>query len=156
MRKTIIGLAVAAGIAISAAVPVLQAKGAESGYTDNGRRHYTIQTTGRSFVDLPPAGSSPGDRVAFDNPLYNRTNTKHLGASQGECAQVGQAPNIFHCSAVFVLPDGQITTTGIADFAKPSPVVAITGGTGAYKTARGQVTFTQTSDTTDTITVELR
>ena len=155
MRKTILGVAVAIGLVVGFALPVMKAKGAENHHWNNNRQ-YVIRTTGRSFIDLPPAGSSAGDRVAFDNPLFDRTNTKQIGSSRGECIQVGASAAIYHCLAVFSLPDGQIATQGIADFAQPSTVVAITGGTGTYKTARGQVTFTQTSETTDSITVELR
>jgi hypothetical protein len=69
--------------------------------------------------------------------------------------QVGPSPSVYHCLAVFTLADGQITTQGIADFAGPPTPVAITGGTGRYQHAHGQATFSQTSPTTDGLTIEL-
>lgn len=146
-------LIVLLGIVVFQALPFGQAEAR----SDHGnKQHYVIRTTGRTFADLENLGPSAGDRVAFDNPLFDQSNTHAVGSSRGECVQVGVAATIYHCLAVFTLPGGQITTQGVADFAQTSSPVAITGGTGQYQHARGQAIFAQTSPTTDKLMLELR
>lgn len=146
-------LIVLLGVAVFQALPFTRAE-ARSEY--GNKQQYVIRTTGRSFIDLGQPGPSAGDRVVFDNPLFDRSNKYAVGSSRGECVQVGTAATIYHCLAVFTLPAGQITTQGIADFAGPPAPVAVTGGTGQYQSAHGQAIFTQTSPTTDKLDIELR
>jgi hypothetical protein len=52
----------------------------------------------------------------------------------------------FLASVVLVLPDGQITVQGELSFATQTEFVrAITGGTGAYRDARGEFHFHHTA-----------
>jgi hypothetical protein len=54
------------------------------------------------------------------------------------------------------LPQGQITVQGLIDFTDPGPfTLAITGGTGAYRTARGEVEVTEESPEVDRIRFKL-
>jgi allene oxide cyclase len=153
MTSVITGVLVLTGSLFAASITK---KATASHPSSHKKRQYTIRTLGRSFIDLPPAGSSAGDRVAFDNPLYDRSNTKELGSSRGECVQVGESQTVYHCLAVFVLPEGQITTQGIADFANAPATVAITGGSGEYQKVTGQAIFSEINPTTDGLTIELK
>jgi hypothetical protein len=54
-----------------------------------------------------------------------------------------------NCIATVRLPDGQITLQGLVTFGEEAGNgfdVAITGGTGAYRTAHGQATITETEE----------
>jgi hypothetical protein len=47
------------------------------------------------------------------------------------------------------LPKGQVTLQGLVTFSeqsRPTFTVAITGGTGAYRTAHGEATITESED----------
>jgi hypothetical protein len=74
---------------------------------------------------------------------------KKVGGDQVACFLTGSAPRAL-CQAVAVLPHGEITTQGSPAFAQPvgsSFSVAITGGTGAYRNARGTLFITQRTPT---------
>lgn len=88
-----------------------------------------------TVVDLGPEGDSPGDLLAFANPVYDRSNTKKVGRDQGSCVRtvVGKA---WQCSWTTWLGNGSLVVEGPFYDAKDS-VLAITGGTGAYSRARG-------------------
>jgi hypothetical protein len=61
------------------------------------------------------------------------------------------------CVATLSLPKGQITVQGLPTFTEgpASFFLAITGGTGAYKTAHGQVKVVQVSDVESRLTLFL-
>src|SRR5204862_7228133 len=52
----------------------------------------------------------------------------------------------FKGHGAFQLHDGQIVVDGITKAAPTSNTVAVVGGTGAYKGARGSMTFTETTN----------
>ena len=59
--------------------------------------------------------------------------------------------------ATFNLPDGQLTAQGLVTASQTANrLAAITGGTGAYRQAGGQVTVTRTGPTTADITLVIR
>lgn len=89
--------------------------------------------------DLGEPGDSIGDQLAFGNPIYDPANQTRLGDDQGSCVRtvVGKA---WECTWTLILPEGQITVEGPFYDAADS-VLAITGGTGSYRGARGQMTL---------------
>lgn len=89
------------------------------------------------LTDHPPAGDSSGDVLTFANQLYDKANTKQVGTDQGYCLRVDVGKS-FECTWTAFLTDGQITVSGPFFDAKES-TLAITGGTGAYKDARGEM-----------------
>ncbi len=104
-------------------------------------------------VDLPPTGPTQGDLRVFNGPLYNADETKVIGRHDGhviatdpadEPAEQAQG-HIAQCLLTFSLPDGEITTWGVnsrsalTDLPTSPEHQAITGGTGKYHTARGEV-----------------
>jgi hypothetical protein len=82
---------------------------------------------------------SIGDVLGFANPLFNSTNKKRVGSDNGMCIRtaVGKA---FECIWTAKLSGGQLTVEGPFYDTKDS-VLAITGGTGTYKQARGSMTL---------------
>lgn len=82
---------------------------------------------------------SVGDVLAFANKLYDEQNQSKVGTDNGQCIRtaVGKA---FECVWTAKLADGQLTVEGPFYDTKDS-VLAITGGTGAYQEARGQMTL---------------
>lgn len=90
-----------------------------------------------ALTDHPPMGDSAGDVLTFANQLYDKVNTKQVGTDQGYCLRVDVGKS-FECTWTAFLADGQITVAGPFFDAKES-TLAITGGTGAYKDARGEM-----------------
>ncbi|UQX13591.1 allene oxide cyclase family protein [Candidatus Mycobacterium methanotrophicum] len=88
-------------------------------------------------VGPPNEKDSVGDILTFANPLYDEANTKKVGSDNGVCFRtaVGSA---YECFWTATLSDGQLTVEGPFYDGKAS-VLAITGGTGGYQAAHGQM-----------------
>ena len=80
---------------------------------------------------------SIGDVLGFANPLYDSANKKQVGSDNGSCIRtaVGKA---FECIWTASVAGGQLTVEGPFYDAKDS-VLAITGGTGDYNEAWGEM-----------------
>jgi allene oxide cyclase len=81
---------------------------------------------------------SVGDVLAFANPVYDSSNKTKEGTDNGQCirTEVGKA---WECIWTVTLSGGQMTVEGpFYDGGKASEL-AITGGTGEYKDADGQM-----------------
>lgn len=90
-----------------------------------------------TVVDIGKPGDSLGDLLAFGNPIFNASNTTQIGSDQGSCVRtkVGQA---WECSWTTTLNGGSLVVEG-PYFDHADSVLAITGGTGVWRTARGQM-----------------
>lgn len=88
-------------------------------------------------VDIGPHGDSLGDILAFGNPVYDASNHVKVGSDQGSCVRtkVGVA---WECSWTTLLPGGSLTVEG-PFYDSADSVLAITGGTGKWASARGQM-----------------
>jgi hypothetical protein len=96
-----------------------------------------------AFVDLGAPGPSIGDRLVFSNPIFD-TNDLLIGRDGAECVIVRIDPTepparqqVVQCTISVQLADGQITVQGLAQGTEN--YFAVTGGTGAYRKARGEV-----------------
>jgi hypothetical protein len=83
---------------------------------------------------------SVGDVLAFANPVYESANKKQAGTDNGQCVRtaVGKA---WECIWTVSLEGGQLTVEGPFYDGGKSSELAITGGTGEYKDASGQMTL---------------
>ena len=92
------------------------------------------------FPDYRPADvATVGDTLGFANPVFDAQNTKQVGTDNGACWRTAVGKS-WECVWTLMLADGQITVEGPYLDAGDS-VLAITGGTGVYQTARGQMTL---------------
>ena len=94
--------------------------------------------------DVAPEGDSVGDTLGFANPVYDADNKEQVGTDNGSCIRtaVGEA---WECIWTLTLCDGQITVEGPFYDAKDS-MLAITGGTDAYREVRGQMDLHSRND----------
>jgi len=90
-----------------------------------------------TVTDTGAAGDSVGDILTFANEVYDEKNETLVGTDNGFCVRtaVGKA---WECFWTLTLADGQITVAGPFYDAADS-VLAVTGGTGAYAGASGQM-----------------
>jgi hypothetical protein len=109
-----------------------------------------VQTT--TSTHLPPGGLSPGSTFTFTADVS--AEGRPVGTSQAACVIV--AGTSAQCQGTTTLTgQGQIEAQGPIDVAKSSSTVAIVGGTGRYKGARGFITRTQLTPTTTEETYHL-
>jgi hypothetical protein len=92
------------------------------------------------FVDIGPAGFSPGDLYVFSDRLFPlSTPDEQVGTSDGRCVLIDPATFRFDCSITAMLPDGQLMIAGTLTLVEGTTSTgAIVGGTGAYRKARGE------------------
>ena len=102
--------------------------------------HATTDTV----VDLTANGDSTGDLLTFHNDLFDATNTEVVGTSHGDCVRIEVGVS-WECRWINTLEGGSITVEGAFFDAAPS-AMAITGGTGAYRGARGSMRLVARDD----------
>ena len=109
-----------------------------------------IQGQTRDWANPPNVGA--GDRTIFDDPLYyynpytEMMEGPEIGRSRGVCTALAAPPNamtapVFQCVGTFVFYDvGKITIVG--DYQPFVDTNSVTGGTGHFKGATGEVKIT--------------
>jgi allene oxide cyclase len=110
------------------------AKSAHRAITIHVIEHAVTDTTVQSGggVDVT------GNLLTFHNKVYNTADTSVVGGDQGYCVRISPAEGSWECNWTTFLPGGQITVEG-PFYDKKNSVLAITGGTGAFRRARGDM-----------------
>ena len=79
-----------------------------------------------------------GDPLTFINPVFNSADTKQVGHDEGFCTRLDPKLGTWECLWTTFLPGGQITVQG-PFYDTRNSTLSITGGTGAYRNARGEM-----------------
>jgi Allene oxide cyclase len=104
--------------------------------THGGKALTVIEhATTDAVTDTGAAGDSAGDLLTFANDVFNAADKKQVGTDQGYCVRTVNGV-AWECNFTTFLPGGQIVVEGPFYDAKDS-TLAITGGTGRYRNARG-------------------
>ncbi|UGS34342.1 dirigent protein [Capillimicrobium parvum] len=133
-RAALMVVSLALTVALAAPVAVWAAGG--RGGKKQGRVLTVIEhATTDATTDTGAAGDSAGDILTFANEVFDRTDARKVGTDQGFCIRVVVGTS-FECNWTTLLADGQITVEGPFLDAGDS-TLAVTGGTGRYRNARG-------------------
>jgi hypothetical protein len=91
-------------------------------------------------TEIPTGGGKDvkGNILTFNNPVFNAANTKHVGHDEGFCTRIAPNRGIWECLWTTFLKGGQITVQG-PFYDTRNSVLSITGGTGVYRTSRGEM-----------------
>lgn len=124
---------------IAAAVLVFAVVNATAGSSrkTEGKTIHVVEHATTDAVTNGTAGDDAGNILTFANDVFNAADTAKVGTDQGYCVRVVVGTS-WECNWTTFLPGGQITVEGPFLDAGDS-VVAITGGTGAYRNARGSM-----------------
>jgi allene oxide cyclase len=102
----------------------------------------TIHVIEHAITDTEVAGVGgkdvKGNILTFNNPVFNVANKTQVGHDEGFCTRLQVKLGIWECLWTTFLKGGQITVQG-PFYDTRSSVLSITGGTGAYEGARGQM-----------------
>ncbi|HEY6378550.1 MAG TPA: Allene oxide cyclase [Candidatus Dormibacteraeota bacterium] len=101
----------------------------------------TIHVVEHAITDtqVPPTPDQTGAVLTFHNPVFNKADTKQVGSDRGDCVRiVPGASGTWECRWTTFLSGGQITVEGPFNDTS-NTVLSITGGTGNYRDARGQM-----------------
>lgn len=99
------------------------------------RRAYRVIVTQGNQIDNAPAGFGVGDVLVFSGPIIDEGGAS-IGRVDGQCTVTtnqGQA----YCTPVLSLSEGQILLAGSRSVVELQGNLAIVGGTGRYRNARG-------------------
>jgi hypothetical protein len=126
-----------------------------SAHTDNVTvLHLVGREVESHFVDVAPSGGGPslGDQLIFSENLLR--DGRRVGFDGGVCTfvRVEHAPTAVQCQVTARIGGDQLTVQGFA-FDQPRNVFAITGGTGRWRNAGGQVVTHDISQTEEEITL---
>src|SRR4051812_29883394 len=135
MRRYIVVSAGAVVIATSAITG--RALAASPGHHHRGTFTVVERAITDTTADTGPAGDSVGDVLAFANPIFNASNTQKVGTDNGSCVRTAVGKS-YECSWTTSLRGGSIVVSGPFLDAGDS-TLAITGGTGVYRRASGQM-----------------
>lgn len=83
----------------------------------------------------PGSADATGDLLTFHNEIFDTDNTTAIGSDQGECVRIEVGVS-WECRWVTTLEVGSITVEG-PFYDAASSILAITGGTGEFRGARG-------------------
>ena len=99
--------------------------------------HLVEHATTDATAHIGKDADNRGDVLTFANDVYDAANKKKVGTDQGYCVRVVVGTS-FECIWTTMLAGGQITVEGPFLDAGDS-TLAVTGGTGKYATARGEM-----------------
>ncbi len=136
------GLALAGASAIAAgAVIVASSSAASPRATAAGTTVHVIEHA-LTDTEIPSGGGKDvkGNILTFNNPVYDLANRRQVGHDEGFCNRIAPKQGIWECLWTTFVAGGQITVQG-PYYDTRNSVLSITGGTGAYRDRRGQMTL---------------
>jgi allene oxide cyclase len=141
MRKSILFSVGAAVIVTSAVVVTSAVMGQAFASSPGHQRGTTFTVVERALTDatadIAPVGDSTGDVLTFANPMFDASNVHQVGTDNGYCIRTAVGVS-YECSWTTSLAGGSIVVAGPFLDAGDS-TIAITGGTGAYRGASGEM-----------------
>jgi Allene oxide cyclase barrel like domain len=161
MRKTIaLGMLAAAALLIggsaggSAFAEVAGGSAGVAGVDRSGPLlRFDVNTSPFNLIDVDRNGQlSDGDEIVFHDTLLQRG--RRVGDQLGSCVIVDETEALANCTMVIRLPQGRITAA-FDNAPPPNKILAITGGTGRYRTAHGEATLVENPDQTAVLTLRI-
>ena len=121
------------------------------GLTTHGEESFTVVAVleEENEEDLGEEGPSVGDLYAFSGPLFDESEETELGRFDGVCTTTGspgpsdEARRLCNVTSTFTEEQegAEIDAQGVGRIEAEDVVFAVNGGTGEFRTARGQATF---------------
>ena len=149
MLATAVALALVAGFVVT--THVTTARGQAVVHVD-----FPIESASVAFQDFGKDGLRLGDRLAEHGPLLDGKSLDRVGTAYIECVaqrHIAGDEGLWVCTYVLQLGDGDILLMGPDPHGPGVSTFAVTGGTGVYDGAGGEVTFTDTKTDTDMVIV---
>ena len=155
LRSSLIAVAaIGAAVAVGGAGFASAASPAAHGHTIRVRE--TITAVGS--VDVAPAGLSVGDESILHLRIASLAG-RQIGVNNAVCTVLAPlSAALTHCVGTGSLPGGTIEWGGDLSLNAERDSFAVTGGTGAYRDAAGQIDIRYTNPPTNTkviVTVRL-
>ena len=131
-------MALAVGGAAVVVAAVVGGAFASSGLTGPRTIHVIEHGKSDKVIDIGAPGDTSGDILTFHNPVFGASNEHLVGHDQGQCIRMAPKLGTWECMWTTFLAGGQITVEGPFNDTKDT-VLAVTGGTGNFSSARGSM-----------------
>ncbi|MFF4368214.1 hypothetical protein [Streptomyces sp. NPDC001594] len=142
----------------AAAVGVLAANGAEAGTPARGGVEIVeaqLRTEQWHVIDAAPEGPSLGDQDVYSGTVLKGGREAGRGAGSCQVVRVDGADVTTQCVLTLELERGSVTLQAMWTKG-PEPLdMAVTGGTGAYRNARGTARFWDVSTPSERVRAEI-
>ena len=153
MKRT--GRVVAVGTVLVASALFVPGAVANAGsdHSDGGREttlRFDVTFSPFNLVDVGQPGISAGDVIVFHDTLLK--GNQQVGDEAGSCVVIDTTP-LANCTGVVRLAGQDAITFAFLNAPPPKKVVAITGGSGTYRTAQGDGLLVEHGDGTGTLTL---
>jgi hypothetical protein len=149
---------IAAGVALAASTLLIQGSAAGASSDDDGADHshertlqFDVQFSPFTITDIGQSGLSAGDVIVFNDTLSR--DGGQSGDEVGSCVVVDPT-GLANCTGVVRLGEDTITFSFV-DAPPPLKRLAITGGSGTYRTAHGDGVLLENGDAENTGTLTL-
>ena len=136
-RVALVGAAAASIALLGVAVGVASAARVHK-QRDPKAVHVIEHAVTDTVVQSGGTGDVTGNTLTFHNKVYDTKDSNQVGTDQGFCMRIFPPEGSWECFWTTFLRRGQITVEG-PFYDKKNSILAITGGTGAYRDARGQM-----------------
>lgn len=131
-RALLTGAATAGLLALTGGSALAQSHGASTVHVIEHAVTDTVVHSGGTGPD------NTGDTLTFHNKVFDSHDKKQVGHDQGFCVRISPTEGTYECMWTTFLAHGQLTVEG-PFYDKQNSILAITGGTGAYRSARGEM-----------------
>jgi allene oxide cyclase len=132
IRLSILLAAAAAALSLAFVAPASGARASKAKVV-----HVVERATTDAVTNGDPNADKLGNVLTFANKVYDSANKTKVGSDQGYCIRV-VVGKTWECNWTTFLKSGSLTVEGkFSDTG--NTVLAITGGTGAYAGARGEM-----------------
>ena len=154
MKKITLSGVVIALLAIFAGAAAYAGSGSAPSDEDTKTLRFGVEFSPFNFLDLGEQGPTVGDETLFNDVLTR--NGKAVGKQAGFCKVTALTAEGFdvECLQAISLPGGQITAQGLTTNA-PVKRLAITGGTGIYVGAEGDVRLVEFGNGRGSLTIRI-
>ena len=133
-----------AALVVALAALVLATTGVAFGSGGHGNRHRLVlyeRQTSFQLVDVANDGPTPGDTAVSTSDLFRDAHFAHKVGTVSIACTVVTADEL-ECSATGHLRGGDVQVNGAVPTATMSASLAITGGTGRFRGANGEIKTT--------------
>jgi len=145
--------AAAIGFLLAASVLVLQGSALGAANTSGGRTMtFHVVFAPFNYTDLGAPGPSAADIIVFHDQLSQ--NGTAVGDEIGSCVLVDET-GLSNCTGVMQLEDRGTIAFAFVNLPPPHKVFALTGGSGEFRTVRGDGTLDENGDGTATLVLHL-
>jgi hypothetical protein len=142
----------AAACLVQGAGPTASAQPGRNG-TDGHTLAFAVTFSPFNYTDLGATGPSAADVIVFHDKL--RMGHEAVGDEVGSCTLV-DARGLANCTGVVRLRARGTITFAFVNSPPPHKVLALTGGSGQFRTVRGDGTLDENGDGTGTLVLHIR